>query len=511
MDSTKRLLLKYLPPARCWWSSSHNIALISKQLLPTMGFFDFFHELTTTGPQLHRRHPDPLLKLFTTPKAIQHDVSFDLTTTISYSSSNAPPYYTPRPLAGRPLSAMPLELVLSIIEAACSDDEHNSFLPSCALVCRAWSSAAQKLLFRYVTLRTQSAFESFSRAVDRSTAHGCVLADAVRRLYVVLDHNQPSSLHQHSFALAFTMCPNLCELNLSLYGCAAPGVDIVGVPDILRMRRPAPSFDARTLSLLKSGPKITTLQFSNWSENQQSIVQLLDVWPSIKSLSIGGTLPQIPPNSPEPFSCALEELRLNFQTSPSIDFMKWLLHSSAGTLRVLDFERDPSTDLLDFLTRAHGRTLQSMTLPVYSSPEHALSVNRCTRLRTLRTNHPSTQPLLYKRLPESLEHVAIGLDRDTALQPVIDIVKTRDTLKAVTVHLWRGGEKHKLLNALKITCAYRGIELRMSNDVNRFRTLAVSKLPFFFEFQPYRDHPLWSQDFRNGSPSSRTYNMPSWF
>ena len=480
MDSTKRLLHKYLPPARCWWSSSHNIALIFKQLLPTMGFFDFFHELTTTGPQPHR-HPDALRKLFTTPKAIQHDVSFDLTTTISYCSSNAPPYYTPRS-SGRPLSAMPLELVLSIIEAACSDDEHNSFLPSCALVCRAWSSAAQKLLFRYVTLRTQFAFESFSRAVDRSTAHGCVLGDAVKRLHVVLDHNQPSSLHQHSFALAFTMCPNLCELNLALYGCAAPGVDIVGVPDILRMRRPAPSFDAHTLSLLKSGPKITTLQFSNWSENQQSIVQLLDVWPSLKSLSIGGTLPQIPPNSPEPFSCALEELRLNFQTSPSIDFMKWLLHSSAGTLRVLDFERDPSTDLLDFLTRAHGLTLQSMTLPVYSSPEHAVSVNRCTRLRTLRTNHPSTQPLLYKRLPESLEHVAIGLDRDTALQPVIDIVKTRDMLKAVTVHLWRGGEKHKLLNVLKIACAYRGIDLRMSNDVNTFRTLAVSKPLFFSGF-----------------------------
>lgn len=435
-----------------------------------MGFFDFLHELTTTRPQPHR-HPDALLKFFTTPKAIQHDVSFDLTTTISYSSSNAPPYYTPRP-SGRPLSAMPLELVLSIIEAACSDDEHNSFLSSCALVCRAWSSAAQKLLFRYVTLRTQSAFEPFSRAVDRSTAHGRVLGDAVRRLHVVLDHNQPSSLHQHSFALAFTMCPNLCELNLALYGCAAPGVDIVGAPDILRMRRPAPSFDAHTLSLLKSGPKITTLQFSNWSENQQSIVQLLDVWPSIKSLSIGGTLPQIPPNSPEPFSCALEELRLNFQTSPSIDFMKWLLHSSAGTLRGLDFERDPSTDLLDFLTRAHGLTLQSMALPVYSSTEHALSVNRCTRLRTLRTDHPSTQPLLYKRLPESLEHVAIGLDRDTALQPVIDIVKTRDTLKAVTVHLWRGGEKHKLLNVLKIACAYRGIDLRMSDDVNTFRTLA---------------------------------------
>jgi hypothetical protein len=370
-----------------------------------------------------------------------------------------------------------MEIVLNIIEAAYYDHDAQAtdtlLLRQCALVCRDWCTPAQRLLFRNVTLREQSAYLAFRQAVDRSRPRGKMLGDAVVRLRIVLDHNQPFGLKQHSFAHAVTLCPNLCELNLALYGCGAPGGDVVGIPDISRMQRLAPSFDDTALSLLRSGPCITTLQFSNWSENRQSITQLLDVWPTLKALVMSGTPPQLPSSSSEPFPCALEALRMNFQVAPSLDFMKWLLHNSADSLRLLEFEREPSSDLLHYFVDAHGSKLQSLAMPACSSNEHALAVQKCQQLRELRIESPWVSPMIFRRLPEVLRHVALGLDKDSALQPVLDIVKSRKSLEAVTVHVWHGGELHPQLPALKIACAFRGIDLRITHDIPVFRALIV--------------------------------------
>lgn len=369
-----------------------------------------------------------------------------------------------------------MEIVLNIMEAAYYNDNlepNDELLKHCALVCRDWSTPAQKLLFRSVTLRTQTAYLAFRHAVDRSAGRGRMLGDAVVRMRVVLDHNQPFHLSQRSFAHAVTLCPNLYELNLALYGCGAPGQDIVGVPDVSRMRRSAPSFDECSLALLKSGPRISALNFSNWSENSQSITQLLDVWPTLKSLAISGTPPQLSSASSEPFPCALEELRMNFQTAPSLDFMKWLLHNSTDSLRILELEREPSSALLDYLVESHGATLESLALPACGTHDHALAIQHCQQLRELKIENPWASPMVYRKLPQVLQHVALGLDRSTALQPVLEIVKSRESLKVVTVHVWEGGDFHPQLSALKIACAYRGIDLRMTRDVRVFRTMMV--------------------------------------
>ena len=285
---------------------------------------------------------------------------------------------------------IPLELVFSFIESASSslgNEDRINFLQSCSLVSKSWSTAAQKLLFARVTLRTQRSFESFMSAVDRTTIHGRILGDAVTRLHVVLDHNQPSGLHQHSFALAVTACPNLHELDISLYGFVEPGKDIVGTQDISRLRRSAPSFDEHTLSLLKSGPNIKALRFNNWSENQHPCFQLLNVWSSLQFLSIGGTLPQDLQNSPPPFLSKLHEVRFNFQTAPSIEFVKWLLHNSVSSLRVLKFDRDPCCDLFEYLTDVHGPQLYSISFPSISSPDLALNLQKCDQLREIGRAH----------------------------------------------------------------------------------------------------------------------------
>lgn len=378
--------------------------------------------------------------------------------------------------APQPVTAhMPLELVIAIMETAAFDDDleaNSSLLRACALVCRDWSVVAQKLLFRNVSLRTRAAYDAFRSAANRSTTRGRMLGDAVTRMRVVLDHNQPFGLTEHAFAHAVGLCPNLFELNLALYGCACPGDDIIGSPDILRMRRPAPSFDARTLSMLKAGPRIAALQFSNWSENRHSIVQLLDVWPTLKSLVISGTPPELHSPSPAPFPCALDELRMNFQASPSVEFLKWLLHNSTDTLRILRLERETSSEVLAYLANAHGNALESVSLSGCSHV-HARALQKCQRLRRFSVESPLASPLAYRGLPEEIEHLAFGLDKDTSLLRLLETVKSKLSLKAVTVHIWNGGELHPELASLQIACAYRGIDLQITKDIRVFRTALV--------------------------------------
>ncbi|KAF9056061.1 hypothetical protein BJ165DRAFT_1522013 [Panaeolus papilionaceus] len=373
---------------------------------------------------------------------------------------------------------LPLELIFTIMDLASSDlsqDQRNTLLSSCALVCRAWSSVAQKLLFSQIHLSGQRAFQAFITAVDPSVVHGRILGEAVRELSVVLDHNQPSGLHPQSFAIAVTQCPNLQQLSISLYGCAEPGEDVIGAPDTARLRRLAPSFDDTTLALLHSGPQISSLHFDNWSENKDSVYQLLQVWTSLQTLSIGGTPPQPLQESPLPFPCALKNLSLNFQSSPSVEFLKWLLHNSSESLRTLNFRRDPSNHVFDFLLEAHGSTLHSVSLPGYGTLEQSKSIQNCSQLRTLRTENPSCLSTLYKHLPDSIEHVAFRLDRDAPMNSIIDLVKRRRHMKRVTVQVSDGGSRHPHLSPLKATCAFRGVGLDLLNDLRCYRATQVPR------------------------------------
>ncbi|KAG1813961.1 uncharacterized protein BJ212DRAFT_1364751 [Suillus subaureus] len=408
------------------------------------------------------------------PMVVEHEISLKFTTSPSPNDSEV---YDNIRTPHVPASGIPIEMVLTIFEAAYFDDRGGpdiDLLSKCTLVCKAWSLHAQKLLFRRVRLRSHSAFASFTHAVNRSSPRGQILGDAVIQMHAVLDYNQPGCLDQSSLTVAVANCPNLYELDLAQYGCVAPGKDVVGSPAQERMRRPAPSFDEHSLALLSAGPRITALNFSNWSENNQSVLQLLEVWPSLKSLSITGTSPVLSPDvTYPPFPCALEELRLNCQREPAKEFLGWLLHRSAEekSLRVIDLERQPSPELLDFLVEKHGETLHSLAVPSFAMHEHAHAAMRCRSLRELRTESSWSSPVICRQMPETIQHLAFGLDLDTLLNPIIDLVKTRDDLQAVTVNIWRDGHRHPQLASLQMTCAYRGVDLRLTRDVRRMRLL----------------------------------------
>ncbi|KAK0466258.1 uncharacterized protein EV420DRAFT_1710288 [Desarmillaria tabescens] len=420
----------------------------------------------------------PTLNIFTgaQQRVLEHDISFDIALAQSSRSSRT----TPAPYMSRPpKSRMPLEIVMTIMEMAFYDETFDidySLLKACSLVCREWSAAAQRLLFHNVTLRTQSACLSFQSAVDPITEQGRMLGEAVVRMRVILDHNQPFGIAEQSFAQAVVLCPNLFELNLALYGSVSPGKDIIGSPDSLRMRRPAPSFDESTLSLLRCGPSISALQFSNWSENSHSISQLLSVWPSLKSLALSGNAPELPSDTLSPFPY----------------FMDWLLHHSVGSLRVLGIAQEPSMQLLEYFVDTYGNTLESVSLPVCWQ-DTARSLHRCPHLRQISVERPLVSPLLFKKVSERLEHIAFGLNKMTALQSVIETVKTQKSLKAVTVHLW-GGEQHPLFPSLQMACAYRGLELRITPDIRVFRTWM-------------RGDPIEQQTYPRGKTLSNLYAM----
>ncbi|OBZ68628.1 hypothetical protein A0H81_11471 [Grifola frondosa] len=378
-----------------------------------------------------------------TPVA-EHDVTFDLTTAYA---PRKPVLRAPKP----PTSPIPIEIVINILEAGYYTDNLESddaLLTNCALVCKDWSYVAQKLLFRHVTLRTQTA--SYARCIRPQSAVPS-LSTFLRR--------------------AVTLCPNLYEVHLALYGEGAPGQDIVGSPDASRMKRPAPSFDERTLALLRSGPRISALQFSNWSDNSSSLLQLLDVWPELMSLDVSGTPPQLPNASLPPSPCALTELRTNFQVAPSVEFMQWLLHNSANTLRVLDLAREPSPDMLEFLASEYGAGLHSLALPACGTHDSAAAVRKCTQLRELKLESAWASPVLYKALPETLQHLAIGVGSDTPLQPVLQMIKRSEELRVVTMHVWDDGEHHPQFSAAKIACTIRGVQLRITRDMLAFRAM----------------------------------------
>ena len=121
-------------------------------------------------------------------------------------------------------------------------------------------------------------------------------------------------------------------------------------------------------------------------------------------------------------------------------------------------------------------SLQELAIPSCTTPEHATAIIRCRSLRRLRTERPSTStiPAVFRQLPKGIQHIAFGMDQDTPLQTLVEAVKTRDELESITVNVWDKDSSHRQLSALKMACAFRGVDLRITNDVRVHRTMVVS-------------------------------------
>lgn len=383
---------------------------------------------------------------------------------------------------------LPLEIITHILEAAYYDENFEVdviTLTNSALVCNAWAAPAQNLLFRSVTLRSSTGFSSFREAVNPCTRRGKMLGNSVVRLKVIVDHNHPDQLSHRALSLAFCLCPNLYEFDLALYGCLVPGHYRDGNTGGVRTFRAAPSFDAGTLDLLRNGPHIRSLKFSNWSDNDQLAFQLLSgVWSSLVSVSLKGTPPRLPAletETPIPFSSHfLKELRLGFHTVPNPDFIRWLLSNTGRSLQCLEIDRDLGVLYLDSILSPSAHSVESLFIPSCMTREEVAIVEKCDRLKEFRFESPVFSPILLERLPKTIEHLALTVSRETPLYLVIKFVKSRSgsNLSALTVHLWGDGDTHPQLPSLRIACACAGVELHVIRDIFHFRDTVV-RLVFY--------------------------------
>jgi hypothetical protein len=311
---------------------------------------------------------------------------------------------------------------------------------------------------------------------------GRALASAVKHMHCIVDAKQPRGLSLEAFTEAVGLCPNLHSLHFALFGTVTNSGSPVTAEHSHRSKLVTLALRADTLSVLRNAPRISALRFDNWSDDEHALVQLLEYFPSVTSLAISGRTPSVSSPVLEPLSCALQELRLNFQTAPSAEFLEWLLHSSQGTLRALEFQREPSIALLEYLIARHCGTLESLALPACASQEGAGLLARCVQLRELRLENAWVAPGVRRVLPPTLERLAIAVDKETPLQPIVQAIKRSQTLSSITLQLWADGERHSQLAAVKIACATRGVHLKVMRDIHIFRTIKVriQALPEFF-------------------------------
>lgn len=392
-----------------------------------------------------------------------------------------------------------MELVLHILESAYYDERtlepDYAVLRNSALVCSDWREAAQRLLFRHVVLRTKSAYLAFADAVAQDTAHAQLLSENIVRLRATVDLSQPNGIAMDSFAHALSLVPNLYELDLSLFGSStrsATASSSLGQVDPAELSRNFPSLPAPLMSALKlARPRaLTALALSNWSDNTKLTTQLLSVFGSrasresecgpLRFLSLRGANPPAAPlRSALAFASDLTGLRMSFQKPPSSAFATWLLNNTTA-LESLELERDAHPDLLAHLVHLQP-CITSLALPACTTST-VPALSKLAALRELRVEDPWLSPSTFRALPlGALEHLALGIGRETPLRVALDAIVRAPKLQAVTAMVW---DENPFVEEMRTAAAQKAVPVawKTVRDVRVFRSLVVRGFPVTFKF-----------------------------
>jgi hypothetical protein len=309
---------------------------------------------------------------------------------------------------------VPIEILLRILDLANKPAPDLKLLQSCSLACKAWSSHAQKLLFRSISLSTHRQYTTLVAALQPHAPEGTsamvvrkpyltrpplslitglqkspptlgftysnILRGSVIELNVIIDFNQPGGLTFAKFSHIVSLCPNLRKIGISVFGMQPQGMVAEEIPDHWRMRLapPVPEEVLEELRTASNASSISELRVHDWSDDSGILIQLLGIWPHITSLKVAGQLPatnrginsSLWTSTLDTAPCALKMLSLNCATGTesTIDFVKWLLAGSRQTLRRLEFLREPSTKLLEDIFARSTFPLDSVSLPSCACP-----------------------------------------------------------------------------------------------------------------------------------------------
>ena len=311
---------------------------------------------------------------------------------------------------------LPPEIVLRILDLANAPSSDPKLLQSCSLVCKAWSTHAQKFFFRSVSISTHRGYTALVSAFQPYTPHRSNTSEMMRgshtmisspisfipgfpnllptlgfaysnflrgsviELNMIIDFGQHDGLTFTELSRIVPLCPNIRKVGISVFGSHSPGRDTVGAANQWRMRRLAPLVPDRVLQELRTAPgafRISGLRLNDWSDNLEALIQILPTWPRVTSLKIAGKLPTVGNGidsvsstvPPDAAPRGLETLSLNCTTGAesNVDFVKWLLVGSQHTLRRLEFLREPSGKLLEDIFDRSVFPLESVYLPSCAS------------------------------------------------------------------------------------------------------------------------------------------------
>ncbi|OSD07187.1 hypothetical protein PYCCODRAFT_1473793 [Trametes coccinea BRFM310] len=350
-------------------------------------------------------------------------------------------------------NALPIEIVDAILELVyySNGEPDKVTLKSCAVISRAWTASAQRLLFRSVALRGVHhgrEHTSFCEATNPSTEHGRALGEHVRIMEVYIGEKSGHDLDDSDLADLLGRTPRLYELILRVTGVHQ---FLYGTMERLAQLAAGHSTPSMSTSEEVEPLRIRALTLLSCGIQSPVLYQLLEVWPSIQFLYLGFELAAPPPK----WTPAFHLYELSLVRTPRLSVLQWLLSSSSDSVQILSFRDSPGRDV-DPLLREIGPRLRSLRL--MDCTRRSAILPYCPNLEEFATVQLPGH-LKLENLPPTLEHLSYKrLYADTQLlECVIDVLDTLPRLRALTCASQATADER--FGELQRLCNSRGVRI----------------------------------------------------
>ncbi|KAI0335864.1 hypothetical protein GY45DRAFT_709476 [Cubamyces sp. BRFM 1775] len=342
---------------------------------------------------------------------------------------------------------LPAEIIEAMIESAYyrKGVPDRPFLKTCALICQAWSSPAQRLLFRHVELLDGRKYALFRMATDPASERGRLLGRHVRILEISIGQQTPFDIGELDLVELLHRTPRLYELALR-----SKGVHQFDPSTTQRLTHLATHSTAEGISPLR----VRALTILSCGIQSPIVYQLLEIWPSVEFLYIGVELAAPPPK----WSPTFRLYQLTLMRTPRHSILSWLLSSSIESLEIASFRDAPGRDL-DPILDDIGPRLRSLWMMNYS-PRATKVLKKCTRLEEFSILQLSTLFAL-DDLPPTIKHLKCRNlpSEDQSLHSIIHAIRSLPGLRVVTCD--SQATEDERYTELRDLCASRGIELML--------------------------------------------------
>lgn len=344
---------------------------------------------------------------------------------------------------------IPPELLLHIVEFIYynTDDSRTidrATLSACSLVHSSWTYIAREFLFHSVHPRP-SLMISSNLTIPLSIQP--FMQNTVRRLEVAISSriSSQAAIPVPFFIRLLSACSSLYELALEVVNLHAFSESELDSLRGLATREEQPL-------------KIVALNLVECGVQSPILFQLLSIWPTIKFLRIGSEIAARIPLGLPPTSAQIYEL--TFSRNLPLKTIEWLLSSSKGHLRILEFRDPPENSFDSAVLSVHGSSLHS--LRIFRHTLRLMSMVRlCPNLRELIIMQISpyiTMPLA--QFPEGIEHFSFrdpDWGANETLSPVLLFVGNFPKLRVISCD--RHVRNHAEFGELEKACREKGVEL----------------------------------------------------